>query len=52
MSRYCPNAPPARNGVSASCVVVPPGMGPTVLDFWYSATRSEPRYLDAAPACR
>ena len=33
MSRYRPNAPPHRNGVSASCVVVPPGMGPTVLDF-------------------
>jgi len=33
MSRYRPNAPPSRNGVSASCVVVPPGMGPTVLDF-------------------
>lgn len=34
MSRYRPNAPPARQGVSPSCVVLPPGSWPTLLDFF------------------
>jgi tRNA pseudouridine32 synthase/23S rRNA pseudouridine746 synthase len=30
---YRPNPPPARQGVSPGCVVLPPGDWPTVLDF-------------------
>lgn len=33
MSRYCPSAPAPREGISASCVVIPAGSWPTVLDF-------------------
>lgn len=33
MSRYRPNAPPPRDGVSASCVVTPPGPWATLLQF-------------------
>ena len=28
-----PNAPPSRNGVGASCVVLPSGPWPRVIDF-------------------
>ena len=34
MARYRPNPPPARDGLSASCVVVPAGDWPTALDFF------------------
>ncbi len=34
MARYRPNPPPAREGLSASCVVVPPGDWATALDFF------------------
>ena len=34
MSRIRPNAPPARDGLSASCVVVPPGDWGSALDFF------------------
>jgi tRNA pseudouridine32 synthase/23S rRNA pseudouridine746 synthase len=33
MGRYRPNPPPMRNGVSPSCVVLPVGDWPTVMDF-------------------
>jgi tRNA pseudouridine32 synthase / 23S rRNA pseudouridine746 synthase len=33
VSRYRPNAPPPRQGVSASCVVLPAGPWATVLEF-------------------
>lgn len=33
MARHRPNAPPARKGVSPSCVVLPVGPWPTLLDF-------------------
>ncbi len=33
MARHRPNAPPARHGVSPSCVVLPAGPWPTLLDF-------------------
>ncbi|OYQ40074.1 pseudouridine synthase [Rhodoferax sp. TH121] len=33
MARHRPNAPPARKGVSPSCVVLPAGPWPTLLDF-------------------
>lgn len=33
MARHRPNAPPARNGVSPSCVVLPAGPWPTLVDF-------------------
>ena len=33
MALYRPNPPPNRNGVGASCVVLPPGPWPRVLDF-------------------
>lgn len=33
MGRYRPNPPPMRNGVSPSCVVLPVGGWPTVVDF-------------------
>ena len=34
MSRYRPTPPPARQGLSASCVVVPPGDWASALDFF------------------
>jgi tRNA pseudouridine32 synthase/23S rRNA pseudouridine746 synthase len=34
MARYRPNAPPARDGLSASCVVVPAGVSANALDFF------------------
>jgi tRNA pseudouridine32 synthase/23S rRNA pseudouridine746 synthase len=34
MARYRPNPPPAREGLCASCVVVPPGDWATALDFF------------------
>lgn len=34
MTRYRPNAPPARDGLAASCVVVPAGVSATALDFF------------------
>jgi tRNA pseudouridine32 synthase/23S rRNA pseudouridine746 synthase len=34
MARYRPNPPPARNGLSASCVVVPAGAWATALEFF------------------
>ncbi len=33
MSLYRPNPPPARDGVGPSCVVLPPGPWPRMLDF-------------------
>ena len=33
MALHRPNAPPSRNGVGASCVVLPAGPWPNVLDF-------------------
>ncbi len=33
MARFRPNPPPTRDGVSASCTVLPPGPWTTVLDF-------------------
>ena len=33
MALFRPNPPPARNGVSASCVVLPPGRWATVAEF-------------------
>jgi tRNA pseudouridine32 synthase/23S rRNA pseudouridine746 synthase len=34
MARYRPNPPPARDGLNASCVVVPAGSWATALDFF------------------
>ena len=35
MALHRPNAPPSRNGVGASCVVLPAGPWPTVADFLF-----------------
>lgn len=43
MSRYRPNPPPIRNGVSPSCVVLPAGNWPTVLDFLQQRFAAVPR---------
>lgn len=42
MARPRPNAPPARLGVSPSCVVVPAGPWPTLLDFLLARFPSVP----------
>ena len=42
MARPRPNAPPARQGVSPSCVVVPAGPWPTLLDFLLARFPSVP----------
>lgn len=43
MARHRPNAPPARNGVSPGCVVLPAGPWATVLEFLFERFPGVPR---------